>query len=151
MTPMSSRRRDRHQRGLRGPLALANPLTGRPARPVRPSTKADFFTEAVHEAVERVARQCPDALVGVTFGVEDVPYLATAWSGDQVPLAAAIDGDTDHPSQVVVYRRPLEHRAVSRRGLRILVYRTVVEQLSALTGRSVSEIDPDGAGAEEDD
>jgi hypothetical protein len=148
---MSSRRRDRHQRGLRGPLALANPLSGGAARPARPANKAEFFTETVQDAVERVARQCPDALVGVTFGVEDVPYLETPWSGDQVPLAAAVDGDADHLSQVVVYRRPLEHRAASRRGLRILVYRTIVEQLAALTGRSVSEIDPEGAGADEDD
>lgn len=148
---MSSRRRDRHERGLRGPLALANPLSNRPARPIRPTTKADFFTEAVQGAVERIAVQCPDALVGVTFGIEDVPYLATAWSGDQVPLAAAVDSDAEHLSQVVVYRRPLEHRATSRRGLRILVYRTVVEQLAALTGRSVSELDPDGAANEDDD
>jgi len=147
---MSSRRRDRHQRGLRGPLALPNALSGRAARPARPATKADFFTETVQEAVERVARQCPDAVVGVTFGIEDVPYLPTAWSGDQVPLAAAIDADVDHLSQVVAYRRPLEHRATSRQGLRILVYRTLVEQLSALTGRSVSEIDPEGAGAGDD-
>lgn len=148
---MSSRRRDRHERGLRGPLALPNPLSGRPARPPRPVRKADFFAEAVEDAVERVARQCPDALVGVTFGVEDVPYLATAWSGNQVPLAAAVDGDAQQLSRVVVYRRPLEHRAASRQGLRILVYRTLVEQLAALTGRSVSEIDPDGVGADDDD
>ncbi|MBA3527812.1 MAG: metallopeptidase family protein [Propionibacteriaceae bacterium] len=148
---MSSRRRDRHLRGLRGPLALANPLSGRPARPPRPASKADFFTETVQDAVERIARQCPDVLVGLTFGVEDVPYLATAWSGDQVPLAAAVEGDDEQLAQVVVYRRPLEHRAVSRRGLRILVYRTIVEQLAALTGRSVSEIDPDGAGADDED
>jgi hypothetical protein len=55
------------------------------------------------------------------------------------------------PRQVVVYRRPIEHRAVSRRGLRILVYRTIVEQLSALTGRSVNEIDPEGVSAEDDE
>lgn len=146
---MSSRRRDRHGRGLRGPLALPNPLTLRPAQPARRASKADLFTETVTEAVERVARQCPAVLVGVTFGIEDVPHLATAWSGDQVPLAAAVEGDDDHLSQVVVYRRPLEHRAATRRGLRILVYRTVVEQLSALTGTSVSEIDPDGAGADD--
>jgi len=79
-----------------------------------------------------------------------VPFLQTAWSGDQVPLAAALDGDDDRLRQVVVYRRPLEHRAATRRGLRILVYRTIVEQLSALTGRPVDEIDPDGAGAAED-
>ncbi len=146
---MSSRRRDRHGRGLRGPLALATPLTGHRLQPPRPTSKADVFSDAVHAAVERIAQQCPDALVGVTFGIEDVPSFDPSWAGDQVPLAAALEATNDQLGQVVVYRRPLEHRAVSRRGLRILVYRTIVEQLSALTGRSVSEIDPDGAGAEE--
>lgn len=115
----------------------------------RPTTKADFFNEAVHAAVERIVQQCPDALVGITFGIEDVPSFDSAWASDQVPLAAALEATHDRLAQVVVYRRPLEHRAMSRRGLRILIYRTIVEQLSALTGRSVSEIDPDGAGAEE--
>jgi Zincin-like metallopeptidase len=145
---VSSHRRDRHGRGLRGPLALPNPLTTRRAQPAHPVNKADFFTEAVHDAVDRVGLQCPDVLVGITFGIEDVPQMV--WSGDQVPLAAALEGTADQSAQVVIYRRPLEHRAVSRRGLRILVYRTIVEQLSALTGRSVEEIDPDGAGAEDD-
>lgn len=139
-----SSRRDRHQRGLRGPLALPNQLSRHPARPFRSPTKADFFADAVDEAVERIGHNCPDALVGITFGIEDVPYLERAWTGVEVPLAAAISGDADRLSQVVVYRRPLEHRAASRSGLRILVYRTVVEQLSALTGRSVAELDPDG-------
>lgn len=134
---------------MRGPLALPNPLTGRPVRPATAPSKADFFTEAVHAAVDRIANQCPDALVGVTFGIEDVPYLQTAWSGDKVPLAAALEATEDRLAQVVVYRRPLEHRAASRTGLRILVYRTVIEQLAALTGRSVNDLDPEGLG--EDD
>ena len=125
-------------------MALANPLSRKPARRPRPSNRSDYFADSVHGAVERIARQCPDALVGVTFGIEDVPYLQTAWSGDHVPLAAAVEGDEERLGQVVVYRRPLEHRAASRRGLRILVYRTIVEQLSALTGRSIDEIDPEG-------
>jgi hypothetical protein len=125
-------------------MALANPLSRKPARPPRPSSRSDYFADSVHGAVERIARQCPDALVGVTFGIEDVPYLQTAWSGDHVPLAAAVEGDEERLGQVVVYRRPLEHRAASRRGLRILVYRTIVEQLSALTGRTIDEIDPEG-------
>ena len=94
--------------------------------------------------MERIARQCPEAWSAITFGIEDVPYLKTAWSGEHVPLAAAIEGDQERFGQVVVYRRPLEHRAASRRGLRILVYRTIVEQLSALSGRTVEEIDPEG-------
>ena len=125
-------------------------MVARRLQPPHPANKADFFSEAVHDAVDRVGLQCPEALVGITFGIEDVPHFDMAWSGDQVPLAAAVEGTANQPGQVVVYRRPLEHRAVSRRGLRILVYRTIVEQLSALTGRSVEEIDPDGAGAEDD-
>jgi hypothetical protein len=145
-----SHRRDRHGRGLRGPLALPNALTVHRAQPPHPASKADFFSEAVHDAVDRVGLQCPDVLEGITFGIEDVPHFDMAWSSDQVPLAAALEATATRPGQVVIYRRPLEHRAVSRRGLRILVYRTIVEQLSALTGRSVEEIDPDGAGAEDD-
>jgi hypothetical protein len=119
-------------------------MTSRPAQPPAPASRLEFFNDAVQSAVDRIAQQCPDALLGVAIGIEDVPYLETTWSDSRVPLAAALDAVPDRPAQVVVYRRPLEHRAASRRGLRILVYRTIVEQLSALTGRSVDEIDPDG-------
>ena len=151
VSAMSSRRRDRHGRGLRGPLALPNPWTHRPARPPRPATPGEAFAEAVHVAVERVARQCPEALTGVAFGIEDVPVLPPGWTGPEVPLALAVEATAEELGQVVVYRRPLEHRTSSRRGLQVLVYRTVVEQLAALTGRSTSELDPDGAADEDDD
>ena len=103
---VTSQRRDRHGRGLRGPLSLPNSLTTRRAHPPHPASKADFFTEAVHDAVDRIGLQCPDVLVGITFGIEDVPHFDMAWSGDQVPLAAALEGTANQPSQVVVYRQP---------------------------------------------
>ena len=140
---MSSRRRDRHDRGLRGPLALPNDLNPRPASPPHPESRTAYFDSAVRAASERLARRCPEVLVGVTVGIEDVPPADPGWSGDRVPLAAALDPTAGREAQVVLYRRPLEHRAASRPGLRILVHRTLVEQLSALTGRSVQEIDPD--------
>jgi hypothetical protein len=145
-----SSRRDRHERGLRGPLVLPNRLGVRRAAPPRPATRVAFFDAAVDAAVDRVSRQCPEALVGITVGVEDVPHFDPSWAGGRVPLASAVETSGTRPAQVVLYRRPLEHRAASRQGLRILVYRTVVEQLSALTGRSVEEIDPDGAGFDDD-
>ncbi|MBP2416330.1 metallopeptidase family protein [Microlunatus capsulatus] len=148
---MSNRRRDRHGRGLRGPLAAPSPLAGRPANPPRPASPAEAFHEAVHAAVERVARACPDAVAEVAFGIEEVPVLEPSWTGPHVPLALAVEATADRPAQLVVYRRPLEHRASSRRGLALLVHRTVVEQLAALTGRSVDELDPDGLSDEDDD
>ena len=143
-------RRDRHGRGLRGPLALPNALGVRDALPPRPATRVAFFDDAVDEAVDRVARQCPEALTGTSVGVEDVPGFDPSWAHGRVPLASARGASATEGPRVVLYRRPLEHRAASRRGLRILVYRTVVEQLSALTGRSVDEIDPDGLSDEDD-
>jgi hypothetical protein len=142
---MSLRRRDRHGRGLRGPLAVRNPLTGSVVDPVRPPGRASFFDEAVQNSIERVQAHCPEALVGITFGIEEVPYLDTPWSGERVPLAAAVAATPTAFGRVVLYRRPLEHRAASRTGLQILVHRTLVEQLAALTGLNVDEIDPEAA------
>lgn len=140
-----SMRRDRHGRGIRGPLALPNPYTGRPVRPPQLVSKADWFAEAVTQSVSRIRRHCPQALADVQFGVEDVPTLTDAWRPDRVPLAAAVEADAEAPAQVVVFRRPLEHRAASRQGLQILVHHTIVEQLAALTGLDVATIDPTAA------
>lgn len=104
---------------------------------------------AVHEALSSVADDCPRALVGVDVGVEDVPTVTAAWAPDRVPLAAAVSGTPGTPAQVVLYRRPLERRARTRRGLRILVFRTLVEQLAEVTGIPGDELDP--ARRREDD
>lgn len=145
------RRRDRHGRGFRGPLAGPNRWTNSVVRPAQPATRAEFFDDALADAIDQVQRHCPEALIGVSVGIEDVPLLVTNWSGDRVPLAAAVEPTPDRPGQVVLYRRPLERRAATRPGLRILVFRTLVEQLSALTGRPVDEIDPTGLSDEDDD
>lgn len=143
-------RRERHGRGLRGPLALPNPLTGN-AVPLRSRPqRAEFFTACVSGALGRLTASCPRALVGIDVGVEDVPVVAGPWSRDRVPLAAAIGPEPPAHGQVVLYRRPLEHRARTRKGLRILVFRTLVEQLHALTAIPMEELDPEGWAADED-
>lgn len=140
-----SSHRDRHARGLRGPLARPRP--GIPAVPLnRARNREAFFTDAVAESVARVARRRPEALSRVQIGWEEVPHLEVSWSGSQVPLAAAIEATEDKPARVVIYRRPLELRAATPRGLKILVHRTVIEQLSALTGIGVDDLDPEGYG-----
>ncbi|MFW6598646.1 metallopeptidase family protein [Propionibacteriaceae bacterium Y2011] len=148
---MATRHRDLRGRGIRGPLARPNPWTGEPVPVPRPPQRGSLFDRAVTEAVARVRRHCPEAVVGVTIGVEEVPPPQAPWATSQVPLAAAVEATAGTAAQVVIYRRPLEHRAASRRGLRILVHRTLVEQLAALTGRSISDLDPIGFADEDDD
>ncbi len=74
------------------------------------------------------------------MGVEEVPHLKTNWSGDRVPLSAAVEPSRERPGQIVIYQRPLERRAANRVALAKLVHRTIVEQLSTLTGRPIHEL-----------
>lgn len=134
---------------MRGSLALPNRLTGRPVPIRRPVGRGEFFLECLADAVAHVSRTCPAALTGVDVGAEEVPGRDVLWREDTVPLAAAVEASPTRPAQIVLFERPLEHRAATREGLRILVHRTLVEQLSALTGRSVEEIDPDEPDDEE--
>ena len=90
------------------------------------------------------------ALAAMDVGVEDVPTLTQGWV-ERVPLAAAVSATPTKNGQVVVFRRPIERRARTRAGLRILVYRTIVEQLSDATGIALDEIDPSGHREDEED
>lgn len=87
-----------------------------------------------------VAAVRPDAFDGILVGVEDVPQWSPTWSADRVPMSAALEGTGSSKAQVVLYERPLEHRVATRSQLRRMVYRTIVEQLSVLTGMSVKDL-----------
>ena len=138
------RRRERHGRGLRGPLAAPNPITGVPV-PLRQRPRgAEFFVQCLRASVARTAAACPRAMVGIDVGYEEVPSQVSAWRNERVPLAAAVPAQAGRNGQVVLFRRPLEHRANSRAELRRLVHRALLEQLSALTGIGMDELDPSG-------
>lgn len=143
--------RDRHGRGVPGRLSWPNPYTAGPVRiPSRPEPRA-FFARCVSDALAQISATCPRALAAVDVGIEDVPTVEAAWAPSRVPLAAALSPTVSANGQVVLFRRPLERRAATRKGLRILVYRTLVEQLSNITGIPADEIDPKGHREDEGD
>lgn len=144
-------RRDRHNRGIRGRLAFPNPYTGAPVPLRARQTKAEFFMLCVHDALAQINDHCPRALRGIDVGIEDVPAAPPPWAPNRVALATAVSATPTTNGQVVVYRRPLERRSRTRAGLRILVFRTIVEQLAEATGIAVDEIDPLGHRGSEDD
>jgi len=139
--------RDRHGRGVRGPLATTNPLTRKPAPVPDQPNREELFQQCVQESIERIGKTCPEALLGVDIGIETVPSRAAMWrelvSHDSVPLAAALDADADHPARIALFRRPIERRSLDPAEEADLVHRTLVEQLSMLTNRSIRDIDPE--------
>lgn len=135
------KRRERHGRGVRGPLAAPNRYTGTAVQVPYRTRGVEFFAGCLKASAARIHATCPHALDGVDVGFEDIPILTEAWL-ERVPLASATPAEPGRNARVVVYRRPLEHRANSRTELARLVHRAVAEQLAALTGIALDELDP---------
>ncbi len=134
------RRRDRHGRGVRGPLAP-------PSVPLARSRSA-AFDDLVLAVVDRVGRRLPDALADridlnlVEVVVADLPGAHLDRGAAGVALGAAVAAGGDAPARLVVYRRPVEARAVGPGDLERLVRRVVVEQVAELLGVAADDVDP---------
>ncbi|MGW3657807.1 metallopeptidase family protein [Streptomyces sp. NPDC005151] len=123
------RRRDRHGRGMRGPVA--------PPQVPLSATRAENFRDLVQDSVERLERRWPQ-LADVDFMVLDVPGPQT----ETVPLGRAVSAEKDRPAQIVIYRRPVEIRTKNRDERALLVHEVVVEQVAELLGLSPESVDP---------
>ncbi|WP_402466814.1 metallopeptidase family protein [Isoptericola aurantiacus] len=134
-SPSGPRRRDRRGRGIRGPLLP-------PDAPAR-RTRAEQFDDTVLGVVQRIERRWP-AVSGTELAVEDVPPSDPApWEDKGVPLGRLFPAEAGQPARIVVYRRPVESRALDGDDLVDLVNDVVVEQVAQLLARTPEEIDPD--------
>ena len=60
-----------------------------------------------------------------------------------VPLGRSVAAQGDQPARIVVYRRPVETRAVGRRAREALVHDVVVELVAEMLGLEPDTVDPD--------
>ncbi|MGH3309616.1 MAG: metallopeptidase family protein [Streptomyces sp.] len=129
------RRRDRHGRGMRGPVA--------PPQVPLAVTRTDAFDDLVRDSVGRLERRWPQ-LSGVEFAVQEVPRAGSDEDdqADAVPLGRVAEAEDGRPDRIVVYRRPVEIRTRSRDERALLVHEVVVEQVAELLGLSPESVDP---------
>ncbi|WP_326636133.1 metallopeptidase family protein [Streptosporangium sp. NBC_01755] len=138
--PRSPRRRDRHGRGLRGPLA--------PSHVPIAKSRSERFDDLVLDAVDRLKPRWAKQLAAVEFAVEEVPPVSELGdgpgllTGEPIPFGRAEPADGSHPAVVIIYRRPLESRSRDRDHLGAMVHEAVVEQVAGLLGLSPESIDP---------
>lgn len=93
--------------------------------------------------MEQLERRWGPQLDGTEFGVEDVPPSDPApWEHGGVALGRCFAADAGMPTRIVVYRRPVETRAIDAVDLADLVRDVVVEQVAQLLARSPDEVDP---------
>ncbi|MFD9967090.1 metallopeptidase family protein [Streptomyces sp. NPDC059017] len=123
------RRRDRHGRGMRGPVA--------PPQVPLSASRAESFRDLVQDSVERLERRWPQ-LAEVDFLVLDVPGSLD----ESVPLGRSVPAGKGGPARIVVYRRPVEIRTKNRDERALLVHEVVVEQVADLLGLAPESVDP---------
>jgi hypothetical protein len=132
-------RRDRHGRGMRGPLAPG-------ALPLR-RTPVEQFDALVMASVVAIERHLSESLGSkftdlrhIEFAVDEVPPETQAYDADiveerGVPLSKlypAQPGTAAASPRIVLYRRPIELRAESKADAEALVRSVLAEQLSSL-------------------
>lgn len=123
---------------MRGPAVL-------PRVPGTPATRTgrERFDRQVLDAVDAVEARWADRLGLVEYAVEDVPQVPEDWDADHpVPLSALVRGRGGRPTRLVLFRRPLEHRAESTADLAVLVHTVVTERVAELLGLPPDDVDP---------
>jgi len=96
----------------------------------------------VLDVVTVIDERWSDRLGLVEYAVEDTPQLPDDWEPGSVPLSSLVRGSGATPTRLVLFRRPLEHRAADRADLEAMVLTVVVEQVAELLGIAPSEVDP---------
>ncbi len=137
--PPARRRRDRRGRGPRGPAVL--PLSAS-HRPPRPRTRRETFDRVLLDVVSDIDARWSSHLGLLEYAVEDAPQLPDDWDSGRVPLSSLVRGSGTTPSRIVLFRRPLEHRAADLADLEAIVLTLVVEQVAELLGIDPGDVDP---------
>ncbi|MFJ8817161.1 metallopeptidase family protein [Amycolatopsis thermoflava] len=132
-------RRDRHGRGLRGPLY--------PATLPAAASRAEKFDQLVLDALEPIEARWRDQLTKLDVAVDDVPEIRGAGGpvddgvlhDGAVPLSRLVPAGVDRiglptRARIVLYRRPLEARAKDPGELAELVHDVLVEQVAGYLG-----------------
>ena len=122
---------------MRGPRVLPRQAGQPELRGAR-----DRFDQLVLQVVTEIDARWQDRLGLVEYAVEDAPLVPDDWSTTTVPLSSLVRGSGAEPTRLVLFRRPIEHRAETRADLEALVLTIVVEQVAELLGIDAEQVDP---------
>ena len=131
---------------MRGPAFGDTPLapTGIPAR----RTPAERFDHVALRIMRAVVGPWLDRLGDVELAVEEVPVIPAHWASSTVPLSSYVEPTSAGQPRLVLFRRPIEHRAETLAELEALLLTVIVEQLAEVLGIPVEEVLP---GYEDDE
>ncbi|WP_246004167.1 metallopeptidase family protein [Nocardioides marmoriginsengisoli] len=137
---MSSRIRDRHDRGMRGPAFGKGPWAPKGVPAAR--TRSERFDDIALRVMRVVVAPWLDRLGDLELAVEEVPVIPAGWSNTSVPLASYVEKSAAGGPRLVLFRRPLEHRAEGVLELETLLLTVIVEQVAEVLGIPAEDVHP---------
>lgn len=125
---------------MRGPAFGDSPLApgGVPAR----RTPAELFDQVAWRVMRAVVAPWTDRLGDVELAVEEVPVLPAQWASSSVPLSSFVEASGGSRPRLVLFRRPLEHRAENLVELETVLLTVIVEQLAEVLGIPPEDVLP---------
>lgn len=125
---------------MRGPAFGDTGLApkGVPAR----RNHAERFDAIALRVMRAVVSRWVAQLGEVELAVEEVPVIGESWNAGSVPLAAYVDRTPQSPPRLVLFRRPLEHRAETSFDLEALLLTVIVEQFAEVLGIPAEDVHP---------
>lgn len=104
-------------------------------------TRSQAFDDLVLEAAARLEPALGTRHAGTEFAVEDVPPSDPApWETTSVLLGRLFPAQGRLPARIVLYRRPIEARAVDPAERALLVEEILAEHVAALLGVSPEDL-----------
>lgn len=133
---ISRPKRDRHARGIKGPLIPHSvPIYENPA---------ERFERLLIETTEDFQIRLGAQLANIQIGLEEIPNNRDLVLSElSVPLGRTEIGN---PSQVILYRRPIETRTFGLEELDRKIRDVLAELIGSIIGLRPIDIDPDYAG-----
>ncbi|MHA7155928.1 metallopeptidase family protein [Arthrobacter sp. TMN-50] len=130
------RRRNRHGRGLRGPV-IPSHLPGSRSR-------AERFDDWVMESAQRLERLWGERILDLQMVVQEIPGNLEAMTVESLRgvLGTSIPATPNRPPTIIIYRHPVELAAGGYISPNELVHDVVVEQTAELLGMAPEAVDP---------
>ena len=131
---------------MRGPAFSDSPLAphGVPAH----RSPAERFDQVALRIMRAVIGRWTGQLGDVELAVEEVPVIPGHWISPTVPLSSYVEAAGGARPRLVLFRRPIEHRAENLAELEALLLSVIVELLADVLGLPVEDVLP---GYEDED
>ncbi len=106
-------------------------------------TRGERFDALAVAVLDDIEQRWESELPPVDLAVEEIPMLPPDWSADRVPLGSLVPATTTARARIVLFRRPIEHRAEGSAELAAVVLAVLVDQVADLLGVPPADVHPD--------